>query len=199
MARVRSKNPRGRGAELRGELVAAANAVLDETGDPSSVTVRGVAGAVGVAPNAVYLHFADREELLAAVMVDRFTEFGDRIRAAVDAAGADALAALRAGHRAYIDFAHYRLLFGPGEVRPERPDLAEQVLSVAFAAFELCVGLCRRGVEADVFAPVDPEQLARSIWAMEHGYADLARTERGGLLPDPDTILDTILAAAAPR
>src|SRR5687767_4094202 len=121
LARARAKNPRGTGEKLRAELLAAANAVLDDTGEPSSATVRGIAAAVGVAPKAVYLHFADRDELLAAILVDRFTAFGDRLRAAVAAAGDDALACLRAGHRAYIDFAtehpgHYRLLFGPAEV-----------------------------------------------------------------------------------
>jgi AcrR family transcriptional regulator len=201
MARGRSRNARGEGEKLRLELLAAANDILDETKDPAAVTVRGIAARVGVAPNAVYLHFADRDELLAAVLVDRFTEFGDRIRAAMRSTD-DPLESFRRGHRAYLDFAlehpgHYRLLFGRGGVRPQRKDLADQVLTVGLAAFELCIEGCRRAIEAGVFAPdTDPGVLAHSIWVLEHGYADLAGTDAGVLLPGPDEILDNVLRAA---
>lgn len=203
VARARTKNERGQGERLRRELLDAANAILDQKADPAALTVRGVAAAVGVAPNAVYLHFADRDELLAAVMVDRFQDFGERIRSAMDAAS-DPADKLRAGNRAYLAFAaehpaHYRLLFGPGEVRPERADLAEQVMAVGAAAFELCVEACRTCVEHGLVGDVDPEALAAVVWAMEHGYASLACTPKADLLPAPDTLVDTFLAAAAPR
>ena len=66
---ARARNPRGTGEKLRAELLDAADALLVESGDPAKVTVRGVAATVGVAPNAVYLHFADREALLAEMAI----------------------------------------------------------------------------------------------------------------------------------
>ena len=203
MARPRSRNARGEGARLRDDLLTAANEILDETKDPAKVTVRGITARVGVAPNAVYLHFADRDELLAAVLVDRFTAFADQIRTAMDSTP-EPLESFRRGHRAYCDFAlehpgHYQLLFGQGGVRPQRPDLADQVLTVGLAAFELCIEGCRRCIDAGIFAAVDPQALALSIWAMEHGYADLAGTEAGLLLPDAETLFDTLVAAVTPR
>ena len=71
----RERSPRGRGAVLRDELVQAAAALLDRTGDPDGVTIRGVAAEVGVAPTAIYLHFADRDELMVTVVEERFAEF----------------------------------------------------------------------------------------------------------------------------
>ena len=46
---------------------------------------------------------------------------------------------------------------------------------------------------------VDPRQLAASLWAFQHGYVELARTARGGLLAPPDEALDVLLAAMMRR
>lgn len=195
MARARTKNAKGSGEKLRAELLAAANTVLDRTGDPASVTIRGIAGAVGVAPNAVYLHFADRDALLTALVADRFAAFADHIRSAIDAAPPDdPVERLRAGHIAYVDFAlthagHYRLLFG--DLIP----LDGKALQHGLAAFELCVDGCRGIVDAGLVGDVDPWKLAVSVWALEHGYVELARTGRYDILPGPGEALDALLAA----
>ncbi len=70
---ARTRNPRGSGERLRQELVAAAGRLLDEGGD-AALTLRAAARAVGAAPQSVYLHFAGREELLWAVLQERFAE-----------------------------------------------------------------------------------------------------------------------------
>lgn len=195
MARARAKNAKGSGDKLRAELLAAANDVLDRTGDPASVTIRGIAAVVGVAPNAVYLHFADRNALLTALVADRFAAFAQHIRSAIDAAPADdPVARLRAGHIAYVDFAlthagHYRLLFG--DLIP----LDGEALQHGLAAFELCVDGCRGIVDAGLVGDVDPWQLAVSVWAFEHGYVELARTGRHDIVPGPGEALDALLAA----
>ena len=190
---TRRPNPKGSGEKLRGELLAAANDVLDRTGDPASVTIRGIAAAVGVAPNAVYLHFADRAALLVALVEDRFAAFADHIRAAIDGAGEDPLERLRHGHAAYVSFAmehggHYRLLFG-GD------DAGADALQYGLDAFELLVGCCRDLVSSGLIGEVDPWKLATSVWAFEHGYVELARTARGAMLPGPIEALDAFLAA----
>lgn len=186
------KNPRGSGELLRAELLEAANEVLDKTGDPTAVTIRGLAAAVGVAPNAVYLHFADRNALLVALVEDRFAAFTDHLRAAADAAGDDALDRLRRGHEAYLSYAlahagHYRLLFGG--------DVGEEALRYGLEAFELCVDGCRGVVEAGLVGDVDPRQLATAMWAFDHGYIELTSTTRGAILPSPAEALDALLAA----
>ena len=133
-ATQRKRNPRGRGADLRADLLAAADAVLDDTGDPDRVTVRGLATAVGVAPNAVYLHFADREALLAEVAIARYHACTAELVAAT-ADLTDPLAALVAGHETYCRLAlerpgHYRLLF-----RDNGPGFPAEVLARAFEPY----------------------------------------------------------------
>lgn len=192
MARARTKNPRGSGERLRAELLAAANAVLDATGDPAAVTIRGVASAVGVAPNAVYLHFADRAALLDALVADRFRAFGSYLRAAIDEAGDDAVERLRRGHAAYCAYAlehpgHYRLLFG-GNSGPE-------AAGPGMAAFELCIESCRGVVESGAVGDVDPRRLALSIWAFQHGYVELRLAPTSMPMPTPLEALDALLAA----
>jgi AcrR family transcriptional regulator len=170
--------------------------MLDESGDPATVTIRGVAAAVGVVPNAVYLHFANRQALLVALVADRFAAFGDHIRTATNAAGNDPLERVKAGHRAYIEFAlahhgHYRLMFGD--------DAGEPAVSIGLDAFGLCVDGCRELSTAGLIGDVDPEELAAALWAFDHGYVELARTNKGRLLADPDQALATLLAAITRR
>ncbi len=65
--------------------MAAAGRLLDEGGDPA-LTMRAVAREVGAAPQSVYLHFADRQQLLWAVLTPRF----ETLRRELDAAEAGA-------------------------------------------------------------------------------------------------------------
>lgn len=192
MASTRRRNRKGQGEQLRRDLLAAAAAILDDTGDPGAVTIRGVAAAVGVVPNAVYLHFASRQDLLVALVAERFAAFADHIRRAMDAAGDDPVDRVRAGHLAYIDFAlahhgHYRLMFGD--------EAGEPAISIGLDAFELCVQGCRELADAGLVGDVDPRELAAALWAFDHGYVELARTAKGRLLGDPATALDPLLAA----
>lgn len=199
MATPRQRNPRGQGDQLRTELLAAAAALLDDAGDPAALTVRGVAAAVGVAPNAVYLHFANRDALLAEVVAVRFDTFTRSLRT-IAATEADPLAQLRAGHRAYMDFARanpavYRVIFGGEGVAPEDRAADDRLSEAAWPAFVELLAILERCIEAGAFPPgTDAAALGRLVFAAEHGWADLAGTSRGALLPDPDEIIDTLLA-----
>jgi AcrR family transcriptional regulator len=96
----RARNPRGAGDRLREELVAAAGRLLDEGGD-AALTLRAAARAVGAAPQSVYLHFAGREQLLWAVLEERFAELAAALRGA---GGDDHVARLRACCLAFCAF-----------------------------------------------------------------------------------------------
>lgn len=73
------KRPRG---AVREGLVAA-GLELARTGGPDAVILREAARVVGVVPNAAYRHFADRDELLAAVCTAAMGELGARMAADV--------------------------------------------------------------------------------------------------------------------
>jgi AcrR family transcriptional regulator len=93
----------------------AAGELLLELGDQDRLSVRAVTARAGVAPNALYLHFADKDALLSAVMVASYKELRSFLRAAVPA-DAEPLEQLRAFGDAYLDFAAqrpgiYRVMF----------------------------------------------------------------------------------------
>lgn len=74
-----SRRPRG---AVREGLIAA-GLELARTGGPDAVVLREATRIVGVVPNAAYRHFADRDELLAAVCAAAMDELGARMAAEV--------------------------------------------------------------------------------------------------------------------
>jgi len=109
----RTRAKRGSGDLLRNEIVVAAKRLLAEAESADDVPMRAVADAVGVTTPSIYLHFADKQELLAAVVAD---VFGELDVAMTEAAATETtpLDRLRAFGLAYVRFAldhpeHYRL------------------------------------------------------------------------------------------
>jgi AcrR family transcriptional regulator len=101
------RRPRG---AVRDGLVAA-GLELARTGGPEAVVLREATRMVGVVPNAAYRHFADRDELLAAVCAAAMNELGERMAAAVAGVRGDYGDPAAAGRRlgeigaAYLQFA----------------------------------------------------------------------------------------------
>src|SRR6266481_245507 len=95
---------------VRDGLVAA-GLELARTGGPDAVVLREATRMVGVVPNAAYRHFADRDELLAAVSTAALRELAGRMAAGVARVRGkhgDPDAALRRFHAigtAYLAFA----------------------------------------------------------------------------------------------
>src|SRR5437867_1164946 len=115
MTPTRQRSKRGEGERLRDEIIVAGKRLLMESGNLDAVTVRSVADAVGVSPPSIYLHFADKDELVIAVCESTFEALDDYIEEA--AAGiVDVRERLRVRGKAYIEFGlenpeHYRILF----------------------------------------------------------------------------------------
>jgi AcrR family transcriptional regulator len=99
----------------RDEILAAGTRLLLETGDEEAVSIRAIAQAVGVTPPSIYLHFADKTELIYAICGELFRTLDHEMAAA--AAGVDdPLEELRRRGRAYVRFGlenaeAYRVLF----------------------------------------------------------------------------------------
>jgi AcrR family transcriptional regulator len=138
---------------------------------------------VGVVPNAAYRHFADRDELLAAVCAAAMRELARRMAAGVARVRGkhgDAAAArrrLRAIGTAYLDFAReepglFATAFAvpqqhtygaaDGETGQERTPLGQ----LRTALDEL--------VDAGVLAPRRRDGIEYPIWSAVHGLAVLA-------------------------
>ncbi|WP_344867205.1 TetR/AcrR family transcriptional regulator [Amycolatopsis ultiminotia] len=123
----RPRSRRGQGERLRAEVLDAVNRLLDDWGSDERLTMRAVAKEVGVAAPSIYLHFADKAELVWAALTDKYEQLAQQMRAAdQQAAAAGARERLRAQVAAYCRFAHenaghYRLMY---EVRQPTADPA---------------------------------------------------------------------------
>ncbi len=159
--------------DLRQALIAAAAAAVDKAG-AETVSLAGLARALGVSQAAPFRHFADRDTLLRAVAEEGFTAF----TAALAAAGAST--GKRRLHdmcRAYVAFALarpglYRLMFASA-VLVQAP-ANSVLLRVAEGSFQLLVNAIPGP------AARRPPKALR-IWAGLHGVAMLSQQ---GLLRD---------------
>src|SRR3984893_14334035 len=70
----RTRNARGEGDRLRDEIIAAAIKVLSTIGAEDPFSLRAVAKEAKIAAPSVYIHFADRNALLQAVLENLFHE-----------------------------------------------------------------------------------------------------------------------------
>lgn len=92
--------------DLKNVLLGAALAAVEREG-PEAVSLRELAARLGVSRAAPYRHFADRDELLAAVAAHGFEALIEVYECALAGPG-DARARLRNGLRGYLEFAARR-------------------------------------------------------------------------------------------
>ncbi len=169
---TRKRNPRGEGERLRAALMEATVELLLERGSSDQLSIRAVTSRAGVSPTALYLHFADKQELLRAVCDEAFEELIAFLEQAAAEADGDARAQLEAMGLAYLKFARhrpalYRVLFatpgrfGGGE-RPPEQDPGKRAL-------EALVEVTTRAVPDDP----DPLGVALQLWTGLHGFVSL--------------------------
>jgi AcrR family transcriptional regulator len=189
---------RGEGDRLREELLAATERILLREGDADRVSVRAIAAQVGCAPGAVYMHFADRQDLLFAVCERHFAELDRRAEVAV-AAHDDPVEALAAMGKAYVDFglAHpeaYRVLF----MTPAAPvEFTDERVAPA-AAFDRLVGAVQRCIDAGRFADhSDAWLVATGLWSSVHGVTSLLVAKPAFPWPPVDQLVDHVLQVAS--
>jgi len=168
----RTRAKRGSGELLRDEIVVAAKRLLAGADRATDVPMRAVAEAVGVTTPSIYLHFADKQDLLAAVVADVFRELDDAMTEAA-AGETSPLGRLRAFGMAYVRFAldhpeHYRLALL--EPCPTPTITIDEVLeSSAFSHLRATVQEC---VDTGIFRG-DPLAITFDMWAAAHGVAAL--------------------------
>lgn len=191
----RRRNAKGEGGRLRTELVEAAAGILAETGDEEGLSLREVARRAGVSSPAVYLHFADKDALLAEVLATRFALLGQAIGAAVAAAPGGPGERLRAGCRAYVELAvrdpgTYRVLFGGRSAADLGRDVRAGQTTGTFDA--LAEGIAGSQAAGAVRSG-DPVRLAVPVWAALHGIATLRQARPRFPWPDAGELVDDVL------
>jgi AcrR family transcriptional regulator len=181
--------------DLRNSLIRAALDLVAERG-VEGFSLREAARTVGVSASACYRHFADREELLAAVAHEGLDTLAENMRAAAAPyGGANAFDAVRrfwAYSEAYVDFAighpaHFRVMHAV----PKSEHSREIMLPRSPAL--LAQGGMEALVEAGVIAPASAGRALLACWASVHGLASLAVT--GHMPLDDELTLESALDA----
>ena len=183
----------GEGALLREEILVAAEALLDESGDEAVLTLRAVAARTGVTSPAVYRHFADKSALIAAVCMRVWEALGHEVRTAI-ASSEDPFQGLRRGAIAFLRFGlehpvQYRLLMMG---RPRRGDEPHPEQEAALACLRYVVEAVEPCVAAGVLRG-DPERIALRSLAALHGCVALMIAHPYFPWPDDlDELLDDV-------
>jgi AcrR family transcriptional regulator len=197
----RRRASRGSGEQLRAEIITATKDLLAECANSDAVSIRAVADAVGVTSPSIYLHFADKDALIEAVVTDVFAELDAAMLKAGE--GLDQpMARLRAYGLAYVEFAishpeHYRVAtmeLCPLDKQGGTTALDTVLRDSAFVHFMATVGDC---MDAGIFTPGDPIPITLQLWSAAHGVAALMIAKPFLPWGDKLAFADQVLCAAA--
>ena len=179
MSEARRRRPRG---AVRDGLVAA-GLELARAGGPDAVVLREATRMVGVVPNAAYRHFADRDELLAAVCREALRELAGRMAAGVARVRGrhgDPAAAVRRLHAigaAYLEFAREEPgLFATAFALPTRHDYGApgDAAGPERQPLDQLRAVLDELVDAGVLDRRRRDGIEFPIWSAVHGLAVLA-------------------------
>lgn len=169
------------------------------------MSIRAIASAVGVTPPSIYLHFADKDELIHAVCQATFAKLGAQMESEVVGVE-DPVEALRRRGRAYIAFGvehpeHYRILL-MGRHEHTREEFEDRRLP-GMETFMALLDNVEACMEAGAFARKDPFLVATGLWTLVHGLTSLRirAPTFPGIADDAlvDHVLDTALRGLAAR
>lgn len=191
-----NRKPKGEGHSRRGEILAAAERIFVEFGYEGA-TIRKIAEEVGLSSTALYMHFADKSEILQEICREAFEALIASTEVLASQDGAPEIR-LRDMINAYVDFGFanpnaYRLIYltRPVEARDGAQTLAQELGFSVFSAFEDVVAQ----TVASGRMKGDPSAIAQSIWAAAHGVVSLMITKAYFPWADRQLVVDTTLDA----
>lgn len=160
---------------LRAELLDTAVEQL-RTSSVEDLSLRALARDIGVSQTAPYRHFADKNELLAAMATRGYRELVRALRDAGETAGDSPRQELYAFAHAYVNYAAqhpqmFKLMFGPA-VQPmaKYPELRE----ASRDTFQMVLDILQRGVDSGRFRTTDNIiYLVNVAWSSIHGMSTL--------------------------
>lgn len=188
----RPRARRGEGEKLRELILDAAEELLIRTGSVEAVSIRAVADLVGVTSPSIYMHFADKNDLIFAVCEKHFQKFDEFLEEAGSASD-DPLESLFLRGRAYVHFGlqnpeHYRILFmTKPALTPER--FQDEGMIERMAAFQHLIEAVDRCIRAGAFAG-DPLELSVLFWSYAHGLTSLLITKPDFPWPDVERLIE---------
>ncbi|MDQ3964018.1 MAG: TetR/AcrR family transcriptional regulator [Actinomycetota bacterium] len=170
---TRTRAKRGEGEKLRDEIIVAAEKLLGEVGSKDAVSIRAIADACNVTPPAIYMHFADKDQLFLEVCSIRFRELDVWVEEA-GAKSTDPLESLRLRGAAYVRFGvehpeTYRLLM----MTAHDGHIDDPGMEAGRDAFMHMVEAVDRGIRAGALGDVEPYKTSLVLWSGIHGLTSL--------------------------
>ena len=173
------RKPKGEGHSRRAEMLAAAERIFVEHGYEGA-TIRKIADEVGLSSTALYMHFADKGEILHEICRETFERLIAGNRRVMDEPGT-ADQRLERILQAYIDFGFenpnaYRLVYltRPVEARDGAQSAAQQLGGELFASFQAVID--QIGAEGRLING-DARLTAQLFWSGIHGVVSLVITK----------------------
>jgi AcrR family transcriptional regulator len=187
---ARGRNRRGQGELLRGEIIEATLRMLNELGEDEALSLRAVAREVGIAATSVYIHFADRDELVSAALEQCAA---DLLRDADEAqpADGDPVAQLRArlvflGTWVRDNAGLYKVLHESRINQRMHLAFKDDLSTATIAAVQRCMDAGLAPVE-------DAAAVALDLRAAVHGAVSLRVNEPGTTFPPLEEQVDRFL------
>ena len=172
------RKPKGEGHARRAEILAAAERIFVELGYEGA-TIRKIADEVGLSSTALYMHFADKGEILHEICRQAFAALLE-LNLAVVAGPGGPEQRLRRMMQAYVDFGFanpnaYRLIYmtRPVELRHGALSAAQELGGSLYRSFEQVV----EDAEAEGRLRGDARTTAQALRAGSHGVGSLVITK----------------------
>jgi AcrR family transcriptional regulator len=162
---------------LRNVLITSAIALLAEEG-VHGLSLRKISQRAGVSHNAPYMHFADKEAVLAAVAEEGFRQLAVQVAGAIAHSEDNTRQRLITVSRTYVNFAlshphHVQVMFHPTDVA-KYPTLVEASQISLNQLFEIV----KSGQVKGELIAGDTHSMTKAIWAMVHGVAMILIADR---------------------
>ena len=165
-------------SETRDKILDAARELFISEGY-EAVSMRKLAEKIEYSPTAIYVHFADKEELFHELCHEDFARLAEVFQSS--AMPLDPIERLRFIGQTYVDFGtrypnHYKLMFmtacPPTELKEEDNEIQGNPEVDAYAFLKLSV---QQAIDAGKFRSGldDAEMLSQTLWAAVHGVISL--------------------------
>lgn len=154
------------------------------------MSIRAVADRVGKTPPSIYLHFADKDELMLSVCERSFAELGGRFAQVCEGID-DPVERLQACAKAYVHFAlehpeQYRIVFMANDIPKDEASFEALRGNVAFAPIYEAI---EEAFERGQFSLSDPVTASLVMWAGVHGLSSLLIAKPSFPWPDVDELV----------
>ena len=167
---------KGEGQLLKEEILDATEELLFRHGSIDAVSIRAIADGVGVSPPAIYMHFADKDQLFYAVCRRGFDRFASQLEPILFSGGRPIERIQRLGEEyvrfGMVNWQQYPILFGvhkdftiPEDELADDPGLRILAGLVALVDEAMEAGEIRHDFSAAAIAGV--------LWAATHGMVEL--------------------------